>query len=120
MKAARHVEEANFRFQVEFIPIWKNGYCQDSGVITFIGLLSMVVYTLFLNKIGKKDEYSLKIRLNVTNNMFIALVITFIVFFIVVPDGFIHYKQIIAALIAITALVGAISTIYYYRRDFKS
>lgn len=90
------------------------------GVVSFVGLLSMVVYTLFLNKIGRKDEYSLQIRLNVTNNMFISIIIIFIVFFLVAPSGLVHYKQIIAACFTITVLVGAISSVYYYVRDFKN
>lgn len=89
------------------------------GIISFVGLLSMVVYTLFLTKIGKKDEYSLQIRLNVTNKMFITLMILFIAFALIVPNGLVYYKQLIYAFFSITVLVGAISSAYYYFRDFK-
>lgn len=90
------------------------------GIISFVGLLSIVVYTFFLTKIGKKDEYSLQIRLNVTNKMFITLMILFIAFTFVVPNGLVYSKQFIYACFSITALVGAISSGYYYFRDFKN
>lgn len=89
------------------------------GIVIFIGISSMAAYTYFLNKIGKKDEYSLQIRLGVTNKMFISLVILFMMFIFVVPSGLVYYKQLIALCISITALVGAISAAYYYVRDFK-
>lgn|GEM_PF-1753919 len=88
------------------------------GVTGAIGLLSMLVYTFFLSKIGKKDEYSIQIRLNVTNKMFTTLMILFIAFFLFVPSEFIHYKQLIAAFASTTLLVGAITSLYYYFRDF--
>ena len=90
------------------------------GVAIFVGLLSVVVYTLFLNKIGKKDEYTLRIRLNVTNNMFITLVITVTAFILLTSNGFVHYSQLIIACFIIAILVGAISSVYYYYRDFKN
>ncbi|PQP85199.1 hypothetical protein C0Q44_12135 [Paenibacillus sp. PCH8] len=90
------------------------------GVVTFIGIISAFVYTLFLNKIGKKDEYSLQIRLNVTNKMFISLIIVFALFVVLVPNDMLHYKQIIYMCFAVTVLVGAISAAYYYVRDFKN
>lgn len=46
-----------------------------------------VLYTFFLSNIGKKNEYSLQIRLNVTNKMFITLTDLFIAFILVVPSG---------------------------------
>lgn len=42
-----------------------------------------VLYTFFLRKIGEKNEYSLQIRLNVTNKMFITLTDLFIAFILV-------------------------------------
>jgi uncharacterized membrane protein len=90
------------------------------GVITCIGIVSIVIYTLFLNKIGKKDEYSLQIRLNVTNKMFISLIILFTLFVFLVPNNMLHYKQIIYMCFALTVLVGAVSAAYYYIRDFKN
>lgn len=90
------------------------------GIVTSVGILSMIIYTYFLNKIGKKDEYSMQIRLNVTNKMFISLAILFIAFIFVVPNGLVYYKQLIYMCVSITALVGAISAAYYYVRDFKS
>lgn len=89
------------------------------GVICSVGLISAVIYTYFINKIGKRDEYSLQIRLNVTNIMFISLVILFTAFVLVVPSEVVYYKQIIFTNFSITALAGAISAAYYYFRDFK-
>lgn len=89
------------------------------GIVILIGAVSLVIYTYFLNKIGKKDEYSLQIRLNVTNKMFITLIILFIAFIFVVPKDIVYYKQLIYLCFSITALVGAISAAYYYIRDFK-
>ncbi|USB33044.1 hypothetical protein [Paenibacillus sp. YPG26] len=90
------------------------------GIVTFIGILSISIYTYFLNKIGKKDEYSMQIRLNVMNKMFITLAILFIAFIFVVPSGLVYYKQLIYLCVSITALVGAVSAAYYYVRDFKN
>lgn len=90
------------------------------GIITFVALISVVVYTYFLNKIGKKDEYSLQIRRSVTSKMFISLVILFIAYIFVVPGNLVYYNQLIYMCFSITALVGAVSAAYYYVRDFKS
>ncbi|MGG4398035.1 hypothetical protein ABEX25_27460 [Paenibacillus thiaminolyticus] len=89
------------------------------GIVSSIGLLGVVLYSFFLTKIGKKDEYSLQIRLNVTNKMFITLTVLFTAFIFVVPNGLVYYKQLIIACFCITLLVGAISSAYYYFRDFK-
>lgn len=90
------------------------------GIVTSVGLISVIIYTYFLNKIGKKDEYSLQIRLHVTNSMFISLLVLFTVFSVVVPDETVYYKQIIYMCFSIAVLVGAISAGYYYVRDFKN
>ncbi|KKO52454.1 hypothetical protein [Paenibacillus sp. DMB20] len=90
------------------------------GIISSVGLISAIIYTYFLSKIGKKDEYSLQIRLNVTNKMFISLTILFILFALFVPSEVVYVKQIIYMCFSITVLVGAISAAYYYIRDFKS
>lgn len=89
------------------------------GIISSVGILSIIIYTIFLNKIGKKDEYSLQIRLNVTNKMFISLILLFTIFALIVPNEVVHFKQIIYMFFSITVLVGAISAAYYYVRDFK-
>ncbi|WP_106765806.1 hypothetical protein [Paenibacillus faecalis] len=89
------------------------------GIITSTGIISAIIYTYFLSKIGKIDEYSLQIRLNVTNKMFITLMLLFIIFVLFVPSDVVYMKQIIYMFFAITALVGAVSAAYYYYRDFK-
>lgn len=89
------------------------------GIITSIGIISAIIYTYSLSKIGKIDEYSLQIRLNVTNKMFITLMLLFIIFVLFVPSDVVYMKQIIYMFFAITALVGAVSAAYYYYRDFK-
>ncbi|MFF2888554.1 hypothetical protein [Paenibacillus sp. NPDC057967] len=90
------------------------------GIMDLVGLLSIVAYTIFLTKIGKKNEYNLQIRLNVTNKMFVTLMVLFIAFIFLVPSGMVHYKQLVYLLFSITALVGAIASGYYFFRDFKS
>ncbi|REK77719.1 hypothetical protein [Paenibacillus paeoniae] len=89
------------------------------GILCVIGFGSAIMYTIFLNKIGKKDEYSLQIRLNVTNKMFIALLVLLVA--ATFPDGSaVYFKQLIYSCGVLTMLVGALSSGYYYYRDFKS
>lgn len=89
------------------------------GILSAVAIISAAAYTIKLSLIGKKDEYSLQIRLQVTNNMFGTLMLLFIIFAFLMPNEIEHYKQIIFTSIPITALVGAISAGYYYIRDFK-
>ncbi|WP_025719700.1 hypothetical protein [Paenibacillus sp. 1-18] len=90
------------------------------GIATFLGFASAIVYTYFLGKIGKKDEYSIQIRLNVTNKMFITFIIMFTAFFLITPSEMVHFKQILSMCFSITFLVGAIFAAYYYVRDFRN
>lgn len=90
------------------------------GLITVLGLISIIAYTLLLNKIGKKDEYSTGIRLRITHVMFATWAVLFIIFIAWVPDSMVHMKQMVYLCMALTAFAGAVSAAYYYIRDFRS
>ncbi len=90
------------------------------GMTTAVALLSAAAYTYFFNKIGKTDEYGVKIRLNVTNRMFSTLMGLLILFVLLVPQNTEHFRQMLLLCFSVTALVGAVSAGYFYVRDFKS
>lgn len=89
------------------------------GIIAAVAILSAVAYTYFFTKIGKTDEYGLKIRLNVTNRMFATLTVMLILFVFLVPEGTEHFRQILLGCFSVTSLVGAVSAGRVYIRDFK-
>lgn len=90
------------------------------GVVAAVALLSAAAYTYFFTKIGKTDEYGLKIRLSVTNGMFSTLMGMLILFVLLGPQHTAHFRQMLLLCFSVTALVGAVSAGYFYKRDFKS
>jgi drug/metabolite transporter (DMT)-like permease len=88
------------------------------GVVAAVALLSAAAYTYFFTKIGKTDEYGLKIRLSVTNWMFSTLMGMLVLFVLLVPQHTEHFRQLLLLCFSVTAMVGAVSAVYFYVRDF--
>lgn len=108
---------------IEYLDSWldvSGNFNLFVGAVTAVALLSAAAYTYFFSKIGKTDEYGVKIRLSVTNWMFSTLLGMLVLFVLLVPQHTEHFRQMLLVCFSVTALVGAVSAGYFYKRDFKS
>lgn len=108
------------------IDMLDNWMLESSGNFTIIGVLTIVIYLgsllavfYFGSKIGKSDERTIPIHLNIIFCMFTTQLIINATYISSVDRDIEHFRLIFILFQGIVFLVGAIYAFILYRRDFK-
>lgn len=87
------------------------------GITTFISLASIIILSIIFKKIGADDKQRHIIKLQICYSMFTTLLFLLTIFILWMPTNTIYIRQYLIMLISISILFGAISGIYYYRKQ---
>ncbi|MBP1970266.1 magnesium-transporting ATPase (P-type) [Virgibacillus natechei] len=83
---------------------------------TIVGLGSLIIYGIYMKKIRNGDDHTLLLKSRVGEHMFYSLLFSLVFFLLFVPSESEFYRQYMFLPIIISILVGAISSLYIYRK----
>ncbi|KOO51827.1 hypothetical protein AMD00_05145 [Viridibacillus arvi] len=88
------------------------------GTSTILSLIAIIIFFIIRKKIASKGENSFRIYFKITSSMYISLLILVTVYMFWVPAGTLYSRQYINMSISLSFFIGAISSIYYYRKAY--